>query len=224
MEPAIECKKKEQWDPYENHGGSAVAVCGKDFVCIGADTRLSVDYSIDCRHKPRIFKMSDTIMISCTGFDGDIDAFITRMKINMSQYEYQNFHPMTVESVARCVANTLYGKRFFPYSVNVLVGGISKTGEGKLYGYDPVGTIEDLKYDTNGTGSAFAAPLLDSVFGTVHHNTRPFPDITIDDAKNTIRDAISSVAERDIYTGDALQIATVTAEGFKVEEFPLPRH
>jgi 20S proteasome subunit beta 6 len=223
MEPT-ECGKKKQWNPYRNHGGSSVGICGKDFVCIGADTRLSSNYDIECRHKPRIFKMSNSIMISCTGFDGDIDAFITRMKINMSQYENQNFQPMSVESVARCVSNTLYSKRFFPYYTNVLVAGINKDGEGKLYGYDPVGTIEDLKYDSNGTGSAFAAPLLDSVFGTVHRNTKPFPDITLNEAKDTIRDAICSVAERDIYTGDTLQIATITAEGFKIEEFPLPEH
>lgn len=216
--------KKDRFDPYEMHGGTAAAICGPNFVVLGSDTRLSSDYSIDCRHKSRIFKMSKTCVLCITGFDADIDAFVTQMNFIMSQYEYQHFHPMPIESVARCVANELYRKRFFPYYINTLVAGINSKGEGKLYGYDPVGTIEDLKYDTNGTGSAYAGPLLDSIFGTVHRNTIPFPEVSIDDAKNTIKDAISSVAERDIYTGDYLELATITADDFTIETMDLPKH
>ena len=224
MEPIIEQRKKDQFDPYEQHGGTSVAVCGKDFVCIGADTRLSVDYSIDCRHKTKIFQMSPKTMICATGFDGDIDAFITRMKAIMTQYEYENFHQMPVEALGTAVANVLYSKRLFPYYISTFVAGITSKGEGKLYSYDPVGTIEDIKYEAHGTGSSFASPLLDSIYGTVHRNTIPFPDITLEETKNTIRDAICSVAERDIYTGDTLQIATLTADSFTMEEFPLPIH
>ena len=223
-EPIREVKKRDEFNPYEMHGGTSAAICGKDFVCIASDTRLSVDYSIDCRHKPRIFQMSPTSMICCTGFDGDIDSFITRMKMLMIQYQYDHFHEMPIEALARAVSNVLYSKRLFPYYINTMVAGINAKGQGKLYGYDPVGTIEDLRYDANGSGSSFAGPLLDSVFGTVHRNTIPFPEINLEDAKNTLRDAICSVAERDIYTGDTLQIATLTKDGFVVEEFPLPIH
>ncbi|EAX99321.1 Family T1, proteasome beta subunit, threonine peptidase [Trichomonas vaginalis G3] len=224
MEGEFRENKKGQWSPYEMHGGTAIGICGDDYVVIGADTRLSVDYSIDSRHKARIFKMNSNCMISATGFDGDIDAFITRMRSILLNYENQHFHEMSVESVARCVSNTLYSKRFFPYYINILVGGINSEGKGKLYGYDPVGTIEDLHYDSNGSGSSLAAPLLDSAFGTIHHNTRPFPAVSLQDAKNIVRDAICSVTERDIYTGDALQLCVFTKDGFAQEEFPLPRH
>jgi 20S proteasome subunit beta 6 len=67
-------------------------------------------------------------------------------------------------------------------------------------------------------------PILDCAFGSIHQNTTPFPHPTLDDAKQILRDAITSAAERDIYTGDAVQIATVTADGLKIEEFPLPAH
>lgn len=224
MEPAYRENKEKQWNPYEMHGGTAIGIVGEDFAMIGSDTRLSVDYSIDCRKKSRIFQMNKNAMICATGFDGDVDAFISRMRNILTYYEQQHFHEMSVESIARCVANTLYSKRFFPYYINVLVAGVTKDGVGKLYGYDPVGTIEDLKCDTNGSGSALAAPILDSVFGHVHHNTRPFPYPTQDYAKTVIKDAIGSVAERDIYTGDCLQIATISADGFKIEEFSLPEH
>ena len=86
-------------------------------------------------------------MISATGFQGDVEAFITRMRSIISTYSQDHFKEMSTEAVAHCVSNVLYSKRIFPYYVNILVGGIGKNGEGLLYGYDPVGTIECHKYD-----------------------------------------------------------------------------
>jgi 20S proteasome subunit beta 6 len=214
----------KRWNPYVSHGGTALGVIGENFVVIATDTRLSAHYSISCRHKTRIFQMTSKCMIVATGFQGDVEAFITRMYGIISNYRQDHFAEISTESVAHCVSNVLYSRRFFPYYVNILVGGMGKNGEGLLYGYDPVGTIESHKYDVNGSGCSLATPILDAVFGTIHHNTRPFPYPTLDDAKNILRDAISSAAERDIYTGDAVQIASFTADGLVIEEFPLPQH
>jgi 20S proteasome subunit beta 6 len=215
---------KDRWSPYVMHGGTALGVIGTDFVVIATDTRLSSDYNISCRHKSRVFQMTTKAMIVATGFQGDVEAFITRMHGIISNYRQDHFKEISTESLAHCVSNVLYSKRFFPYYINILVGGMGRKGEGVLYGYDPVGTIESHKYDVNGTGCALATPVLDATFGILHHNTQPFPYPTLDDAKGILRDAISSAAERDIYTGDAVQVASFTKDGLILEEFPLPRH
>ena len=223
METPIEDKKK-QWNPYNNNGGTAIGITGTDFVMVGTDTRLSANYSIDCRHKSRVFPMTKKAMIVATGFDADIDAFITRMRNILINYQQEHFKELSTESLAHSVSNILYSKRFFPYEVNILVAGIGQNGQGLLYGYDPVGCIESLHYDTNGTGSPMAIPILDAAFGSTHHNTRPFNHPNLDTARDIIRDTMASVAERDIYTGDFLQIAIMTKDGFKIEEYPLPYH
>ena len=215
---------KRGWDPYVQHGGTAMGVIGKDFVVIATDTRLSSDYHIDCRHKSRIFQMTSKSMICATGFQGDVEAFITRMRNIVTTYSQDHFKEISTESLAHCVSNVLYSRRFFPYYVNILVAGMGRNGEGLLYGYDPVGTIECHKYDVNGSGSALGTSILDAAFGTIHENTKPFPYPTLDKAKEILRDAMCSVAERDIYTGDALEIAVFTGDGMQIEEFPLPIH
>jgi 20S proteasome subunit beta 6 len=215
---------KGRWDPYVNHGGTALAVVGTNFVVVASDTRLSSDYSIHSRHKTRIFRITSKAIIVATGFQADLEAFVSRVRIVAATYAQEHFKELSVESLSVNVSNILYSKRFFPYYINVLVAGIGKNGEGLLFGYDPVGTLENLKYDVNGSGSPLAMPILDCAFGTIHRNTVPFPYPSLDEAKQILRDAITSAAERDIYTGDALQIATVTADGLKIEEFPLPAH
>ena len=217
-------EKKDEWDPYDPHGGTHCECVGEDFVCIAADTRLSSNYAIKTRHKCRIYQMnSKTAIIGC-GFEADLDAFITRMKMVSTQYEQQHFKELTVESLARAVANTLYSRRFFPFYVMVSVCGIDEQGRGRLFSYDEIGTIEDVKYNANGSGTIMAMPILDHYFGSIRHNTEPYKNPTRDEASNLLREIICSVAERDIETGDSVQIAFLDAKGLTITDYPLPRH
>ena len=47
--------------------------------------------------------------------------------------------------------------------------------------------------------------------------------LTKEKAAALIKDVFISAAERDIYTGDAIVLNTITKDGVKVESFPLRR-
>ena len=44
-----------------------------------------------------------------------------------------------------------------------------------------------------------------------------------DEVQNTARDILNSIAERDIYTGDGIEMITVDSTGVKIQNFPLRR-
>lgn len=44
-----------------------------------------------------------------------------------------------------------------------------------------------------------------------------------EEVQNTARDILNSIAERDIYTGDGVEMITVDSTGVKIQNFPLRR-
>lgn len=48
-------------------------------------------------------------------------------------------------------------------------------------------------------------------------------DLTLDDALDLVKDVITSAGERDIYTGDSVEIAIITKTGTQWQKFELKK-
>lgn len=65
-------------------------------------------------------------------------------------------------------------------------------------------------------------PLLDSQIGKKNRtDAASIPEYTLEEAVQITKDAFTSAAERDIYTGDFVEIWKITAAGVESELFPL---
>lgn len=97
-------------------------------------------------------------------------------------------------------------------------------GKGAVYSFDPVGSFEREKYRAGGSAASLIQPLLDSQIGKKNRtDADSIPEYTLEEAVQITKDAFTSAAERDIYTGDFVEIWKITATGMETELFPLRR-
>ncbi len=116
------------------------------------------------------------------------------------------------------MSKTLYSRRFFPFYTFNLVAGLDKNGKGVVYGYDAIGSYGPDKALAQGSGAHMILPFLDcEVQGYNNPDHSKKPPLTPERATELIYEAFRAAAERDIYTGDKLEIIVLTKEGAKTE-------
>ncbi|KVH91195.1 Proteasome, beta-type subunit, conserved site-containing protein [Cynara cardunculus var. scolymus] len=135
-------KEHANWSPYDNNGGTCVAIAGADYCVIAADTRMSTGYSILTRDYSKICKLADKSFMASSGFQADVKALQKVLASRHLIYQHQHNKQMSCPAMAQLLSNTLYYKRFFPYYAFNVLGGLDSEGKGCVFTYDAVGSYE----------------------------------------------------------------------------------
>ena len=215
-----------------------MGITGKDFAILAGDTRSTSGYSINSRFVPKIFRIgeddSSRIVLAVVGFAADGSALKERLDAIVKMYKYQHGKPMSVKACAQRLSTILYQKRFFPYYVHAILGGLDEDGTGALYSYDPVGSYEREQCRAAGAAASLIMPFLDN---QVNYKNQYEPGsgeghdlkqrekelLPQDTVVQLVSDAFTSSAERHIEVGDGLQMFIITKEGIKETYTPLKR-
>ena len=114
---------QHHFSPYNDNGGTTAAIAGDNFVVIASDTRLTDGgYGILSRGLPKLFNLTDNIVLGATGCWADILTLTRLLGARIKIFKYTHNQQILSTECSQMLANTLYAKRFFPYSVtNILV-------------------------------------------------------------------------------------------------------
>ncbi|KAK9839406.1 hypothetical protein WJX81_000429 [Elliptochloris bilobata] len=215
------------WSPYDNNGGTCVAVAGQDYCVVAASTRMSTGFSILKRDSSLFLQLSDQLVIVTAGFQADSRTLHKTLQTRYVQYQFAHRRPMSVGAMAQLLGNTLYYKRFFPYYTFNLCAGLDAEGKGAVYTYDAVGSHERVGFSCQGSGKDLIQPVLDNQLKAASPLVLPpeewMTSLPLAEAVDLVKDAFVSAGERDIYTGDAVEILIITKEGTRKEVIPLKK-
>ncbi|KAF1355460.1 proteasome subunit beta type-1 precursor [Delphinella strobiligena] len=220
--------------PYTDNGGSTLGISGSDFTIIAGDTRHTSGYNINTRYAPKLFRIGgegpehkgSKIVLSVVGFAADGNALAEKLDTIVKMYGYKHNKPMSIAACAQRLSHILYDKRFFPYYVTAILGGIDEEGKGALYSYDPVGSYEREQCRAAGAASSLIMPFLDNQVNNknqyipgsgVGHalEAKPATPLPRKDVEELVKDAFTSAVERHIEVGDGLQTMIITKDGIQ---------
>ncbi|KAH8589463.1 putative proteasome component Prs3 [Bisporella sp. PMI_857] len=229
-------EKQHSFNPYTDNGGTILGISSGDFVIIAGDTRSTSGYSINSRLEPKVFRIGDDdrIVLSVVGFGADGKDLKERLDAMVNMYKFKHGKPITVEACAHRLSTLLYQKRFFPYQVQAILGGLDKDGKGAVFSYDPAGCYERSACRVAGAAANLIMPFLDSqvelnnqyipsTLAGAELQERPREVFSKDTVIDFVKDAFNNATERHIEVGDGLQMLLVSKDGIKETIVPLKK-
>ncbi|HDD72762.1 MAG TPA: archaeal proteasome endopeptidase complex subunit beta [Candidatus Aenigmarchaeota archaeon] len=186
-------------------GTTTVGIVCKDAVVLAADKKATMGFLVASTDAEKIMQLDEHIAMTIAGVSGDTQALNRYIRAELKLYRLREEQKIPVEAAANLIANILYSRRFYPYVVQLIVGGFDE--KPKLYSFDMAGALQEEKeYFSTGSGSPTA-------FGVLEDNYRK--DMTIEEAKKLAIRAVRAATKRDVASGGrSIDVVVIDSNGF----------
>ncbi|WNY26735.1 archaeal proteasome endopeptidase complex subunit beta [Methanolapillus ohkumae] len=186
-------------------GTTTVGIICADGIVLASEKRATMGNFIASREAKKVYQLGDRIGLTIAGSVGDAQQIVRGLTVESKLYEMRRKESVTIRGLTTLLSNLLNSNRYYPYAVQLLIGGVDKNGAG-LYSLDAMGgTIEETKAVSTGSGSPIAYGVLED-----HYKD----NMSIDEgAKLAIR-ALHTAMKRDSASGDAISVVKITKDSF----------
>jgi proteasome beta subunit len=173
---------------------------------MATEHRATAGHMIAHKNTQKLFKIDDNLGLTVAGLVGDAQTLARYITAEAELYRLKRNQPMSVKAASTMMANILSGRAYFPYWVQLIIGGVDDSG-GHVYSLDAAGgSIED-EYVSTGSGSPF-------VYGVLEDNFKS--GLTTSQASDLVIRAITAAMARDSASGDGIEIAIINNKGFNL--------
>ena len=188
-------------------GATTVGMVCKEGVVLASEKRVAYGYLVLSKAGKKVFKITDKVGAACAGLVGDMQILAREAAAYANLHSLECGRPISVNAVAKIVANLLFERRLFPLLTQTIIGGVD--GEGShLYVLDPLGSVIPDKYASVGSGAEIATGILEA-------NYRD--GLSIEEAKELVFRSIRAAVSRDVQSGDGVDFLLITNDGTKEE-------
>ncbi|MHA2063917.1 MAG: proteasome subunit beta, partial [Candidatus Thorarchaeota archaeon] len=104
-------------------GTTTVGVVCDGAVVLGAERKATMGYLVASKAARKILKLDKQLGMTIAGMVGDAQALHRYITAEIKLYALQEDRKMDVGAAASLIANILYARRYFPYIVQLIVGG-----------------------------------------------------------------------------------------------------
>ncbi|MFX1485951.1 MAG: archaeal proteasome endopeptidase complex subunit beta [Promethearchaeota archaeon] len=185
-------------------GTTTVGVVCNDGTVLAADRQATAGYLVAHKHTEKIFEIDTHLGATIAGSVADAQTAMDILRASASLYRIQKEAPIRVGAAARLLANIFFQSRLFPYILQVVIGGLDDTGS-RLFILDLFGSVVEDKFVSTGSGSPVAYGVLEDSYND---------KLTVRDGIPLVIRAVHSALERDVATGNGIDVVTISKSGF----------
>jgi proteasome beta subunit len=154
----------------------------------------------------KLFRIDENLGLTVAGLVGDAQVLARYLSAEVELYKLKRNTSMTVKAASTLMANILSGRRYFPYWVALIIGGIDEDG-GHVYSLDAAGGAIEDSYVTTGSGSPY-------VYGVLEDHYKK--GLSSSDGIDISIRGLSAAMKRDAASGDGIDLALITKKEFKL--------
>ena len=185
-------------------GTTTVGLVCTDGIVMATEMRATMGNLIGHKTTQKLFKISDNMALTVAGLVGDAQMLARWLSAEVKLYELKTGTTMSLRAASTLMANIMNGRRYMPFWVQLLLGGIDSEG-GHVYSLDAAGGSIPDKFQTTGSGSPFVYGVLEDRF---------IEDLSVEQGKELGVRALTAAMKRDSASGDGISMCVIDSNGY----------
>lgn len=185
-------------------GTTTVGLTTDEGVVLATDMRASLGNMVSSKDVQKVEEIHPRGALTIAGSVSAAQNLISTLRAETNLYEARRGKHMSMQALSTLTGNLLRSGAFF--IVSPILGGVDEEGA-HVYSIDALGGTTEEEYTVTGSGSQYALGVLEQDYRD---------DLQINEAKTIAARAIKSAVERDLASGNGINVAVVTDEGVEI--------
>jgi len=201
-----EQRAQQMGDKETKTGTTTVGLKTEEGVVLATDMRASLGPMVSSKNVQKVEEIHPRGALTIAGSVSAAQSLISSIRAEVRLYEARRGEDMSMQALSTLLGNFLRSGAFF--IVQPILGGVDEEGP-HIYSIDPAGSILEEEYTVTGSGSQYALGVLEQEYDD---------ELSIEEARSVAARAIKSAVERDLASGNGINVCVVTEEGVEITQ------
>ena len=186
-------------------GTTTIGLVFNGGVILATEKRATMGYMIASKRAKKVYQVATRIGMTTAGGVGDAQQLARILTVECNLYQIRRSRSITVGAASTLLSNYLNQNRYFPYYVQLLVGGVDENGS-SVYSVDAMGgATKEEEIVATGSGSPMAYGVLEDRF---------HKDMTRDEAIELAIRGLKAAMKRDAGSGEGIHVVVITKDEY----------
>lgn len=187
-------------------GTTTVGLVFDEGIVLATEKRATMGTLIASKTAKKVYQIAERIGMTTAGGVGDAQSLARLMQVECNLYKVRHGKQISVGAAATLLSNYLQQNRYYPYYVQLLVGGTDRNGP-SVYSVDAMGgASKEIDIVSTGSGSPMAYGVLEDRYQAGMKEAK---------AVELATRALKAAMRRDSASGENISVVVITKDKYE---------